>query len=442
MIAASISLLLASSSSTLPQIELFSPASTSLSGTVIGVDTDGDTAYVCTRKQLRKMVLDGNRIRTVDSIPVPTSRSWDRTRYVALGDGFGILSAAYSTPGSADNDSTILAVDWKDRHWKAFPALGPVHASNRTIQGVRLSASTAAIARTEGLFLASVFTRKSTGERDSLVLKRPKNVPVDPYWEAISMDSTGIVAKSSSDALEVWNIPGSSIDPVSGFESIERQGILLPPPPKDPVAIPVPNTPAPLRLDAANVLSIGRADSVMYLWNSSSPTGWSISGGFPMPGNRGPASHAYGAPFETTRSGFGFHLVSGEGVQVLLGREPGSLPMPVATLPGGYFPGTAFGNTALWQAGSSDLKAYPITRQGASAVAPSRKIDGWSATAAPGILRLAGTPGAEVDVFDAVGQRLGRFAIGASGMSDFVTSGGRPVLVRCGGIARSLFVPR
>ncbi len=442
MIAASISLLLASSSSTLPQIALYSPASTYIPGTIIGVDTDGDTAYVCTQKQLRKMVLDGNRIRTVDSIPLPTSRTWDRTRYVALGDGLGILSAAYSTPGSADNNGTILSVDWRTGQWKTFPALGDVHASNRTIEGVRLSASTAAIARTEGLFLASVFVRKSTGERDSLVLKRPKNVPVDPYWEAISMDSTGIVARSSSDVLEVWNIPGSSVDPVSGFESIELQGILLPPPPKDPVATPVPNIPAPLRLDAANVLSIARADSVMYLWNSNSPTNWFISNTFKTPIYPGQDSHAHGAPFETTRSGFGLHLVSGENIQVLLGWEPGSLPMPIATLPGGFFQGTAFGNTALWQAGSSDLKAYPITRQGASAVAPSRKTDGWSAAAAPGILRLAGTPGSDVDVFDAVGQRLGRFAIGASGMSDFVVAGGRPVLVRCGGVARSLFVPR
>lgn len=441
MIAASISLFLASSSSALPQIALSSPASAYLPGMIIGVDTDGDTAYVCTQKQLRKMVLDGKLIRIVDSTPLPTSRTWDRSRYVALGNGLGILSAAYSTPGSADNNGTILAVDWKTGQWKTFPALGDVHASNRTIEGVRLSASTAAIARTEGLFLASVFVRKSTGERDSLVLKRPKNVPVDPYWEAISMDSTGIVAKStSSDALEVWNIPGSSTDPVSGFESIEHKGTLRAP--RDPVAAPAPNNASPLRLDAKTVLSIGRADSVMYLWNSISPTDWSISGAFKMPFHLGQDLHAYGAPFETTRSGFGLHLISGEDLQVLLGGEPGTVPTPIATLPGGYFQGAAFGNTALWQAGSSQLKAYPITRQGASAIAPSRKTDGWSVAANPGILRLEGTPGSDVDVFDAVGQRLGRFAIGVSGVSDFVVAGGRPVLVRCGGIARSLFVPR
>lgn len=441
MIAASISLLLASSSSALPQIALSSPASTSLSGMIIGVDTDGDTAYVCTQKQLRKMVLDGTRIRTVDSLPVPTSRTWDRARYVALGDGIGILSAAYSTPGSADNEGTILAIDWKTGQWKTFPALGDVHASNRTIEGVRLSASTAAIARTEGLFLASVFVRKSTGARDSLVLERPKNVPVDPYWEAISMDSTGIVAKStSSNALEIWNIPGSSIDPVSGFESIELQARIRTP--RDPGATPVPSNLAPLRLDAANVLSIGRTDSVMHLWNPISSTDWSISNTFGMPLYLEEDPHVYGAPIETTRSGFGLHLISSEDLQVLLGWERGAIQIAIATLPGGYFQGTAFGNTALWQAGSSQLKAYPITRQGASAIAPSRKTDGWSVAANPGILRLEGTPGSDVDVFDAVGQRLGRFAIGASGVSDFVMAGGRPVLVRCGGIARSLFVPR
>lgn len=441
MIAASISLLLASASSLLPRIELSSPASTYLPETIVGVDAEGDTAYVCTQKQLCKIVLDGTRIRTVDSLPLPTSRTWDRTRYVALGDGLGILSAAYSTPGSADNNGTILSVDWNTRQWRTFPALGDVHASNRTIHGVRLSASTAAIARTEGLFLASVFVRKSTGARDSLVLKRPKNVPVDPYWEAISMDSTGIVAKSTaSDALEVWNIPGSSIDPVSGFESIELQGMLKFP--MDPVASPAPRKPAPLRLDAANALAIGRTDSVMYLWSSNSPTDWSISDRFRMPGAIGPASHAYGAPFETTRSGFGLHLVSGENYQLLLGQEPGSIPMPIATLPGGYFQASAFGNTALWQAAGRGLKAYPITRQGASTVAPSRTADGWSIAAGSGILRLKGAPGASAEVFDATGKRLGSFAIGASGMSDFVTKGGRPVLVRCGGLARSLFVPR
>lgn len=446
MFAAILSLVFSATASVAPTFDFDHPASLAINRDIVsGIDADGDTAYICINSGLRKIVLENGAIRVVDSLPAPTGRKWDRSKYVPLGGGIGILSVAYSlAPANGNSDSTIWMIDWNKpaaaglARWKPFPGLGAVHISNNTIQGTRLSSTTAAIARSEGLFLASVEIRESSGLRDSLSLFRPKTVPVDPYWTDVSIDSTGIVAKSyGSTSLQIWNIPSSTSDPAVGFRSIVLADSAY-----HPIgdSLHVRGT-SSMRLGADHWLELSAA-APLAVFHKATGTGAWTNESIDLPSLASDFGRKAGVEIIPTTSKIGLVLLSGDSLQSLLEWNGTDAPAQLAQLRGGYFQGTAIGTTALWQADYTLLRAYPIASTRSTSTARPQNTQRWSVAAAPGILRLKGIPGAKVEVFDAIGQRLGSFAIDASGMSNFVMAGGRPVQIRCGGIARSLFVPR
>lgn len=369
-----------------PTVQLSDPRRAVFAHAVSSVSTDGDTAYICEGRTVKKAVFDTG-LHVVDSLPRRAGADWPFSRYVPLPGGLGLLATAYG-----GDDTCFWLVDWKRTstsgsvgpgfRWKTG-GIVPGSESNIAARFLGLGPISA---RRDGPLAATfggeagIFGIQVSSDTNSLSVRNELSIPgtlnrLPASWSSISMDST--------DAVGFWRDTATKmVPPRVGFlrwddppTASSWPQLVDSSPTMDPSSIPLVGSHGakPTGIGASGLFMSPMGRSLVFQHKSALEMNSDLIF-VPYLNRDSTAQIQNGVVAENSRGRL--RALAGTAKVVFLEWDGDHVPAIVGNFsPGVATTALAFGDTTFWQASSKELRAFKLrSRPDANRTGPSRSV--------------------------------------------------------------------